>query len=384
MKGARGLGNVYQPSYRMRKTGELKKCETWWIVYHVNGRRIAENAHTENRADAIKLLKARTGDAASGRPVGPQLDRTNLDDLLAMVEADYQANSRRSLDRVQQAAIHLRNFFRGNRKARDITSDRITAFAAHRLEDGAKASTVNYEMAVLRRGFRLGEDAGKVGIRPKFSMLQVSNTRTGFFEPEQYRAVVAHLPNYLKPVAQAAYITGWRTRSELLTRQWRHVDLTAGWLRLDSGEGKTGEGRMFPLSPELREVLENQRERVREIEKTMGQIIPWVFVHPDGSPIRDFRGAWAKACRDAGVPGRLVHDFRRTAVRNLERAGVPRSAAMKLTGHKTEAVYQRYAITDSTMLQEAVIKLSALHAAEAAPVENRKSSAKVSASAVEQ
>jgi len=352
-------------------------------VYHVNGRRIAENAHCTNRADAVRLLKKRTGDAATGKPVGPELDRTNLDELLAMVEADYRANSRRSLDRVQQAAAHLRDFFRGNRKARDITSDGITRYAAHRLEDGAKASTANYEMAVLRRGFRLGLRAGKVGTRPEFSMLQVSNVRSGFFESEQYRSVVAHLPNYLKPVAQAAYITGWRTKSELLTRQWRHVDLTSGWLRLDPGETKNGDGRMFPLTPDLREILEEQRERVREIGKATGQIVPWVFCHSGGSRIKDFRGAWAKACKDAGVPGRLVHDFRRTAVRNLERASVPRSAAMKLTGHKTEAVYRRYAITDSAMLQEAAVKLAVLHAAEAGSGEKRKSGAKVSALAGE-
>jgi integrase len=382
MKAARGLGNVYQPTYRVRKTGELKKCETWWIVYHVNGRRMAENAHSTNRADAVRLLKKRTGDAATGKPVGPELDRTNLDALLAMVEADYRANSRRSLDRVQQAASHLRDFFRGDRKARDITSDRITAYAARRLEDKAKSATVNYEMAVLRRAFRLGVRAGKVGVRPEFSMLHVDNARSGFFEAEQYRYAVAHLPNYLKPVAQVAYISGWRTRSELLTRQWRHVDLTSAGC-LDPGEARNGEGRMFPLTPELREILEEQRDRVRELEKATGQIIPWVFIHPDGTPIRDFRGAWAKACEAAGVPGRLVHDFRRSAVRNLERAGVPRSAAMKMTGHKTEAVYRRYAITDSAMLQEAALKLAALHAAEAGSGEKRKSSAKVSALAGE-
>jgi hypothetical protein len=207
------LLRVYQPSYRVRKTGELKKCETWWVVYHVNGRRIAENAHCTNRADAVRLLKKRTGDAATGKPVGPELDRTNLDELLAMVEADYRANSRRSLDRVQQAANHLRDFFRGDRKARDITSDRLTAYAARRLEDKAKSATVNYEMAVLRSAFRLGVRAGKVGIRPEFSMLHVDNARQGFFEPEQYRSVVAHLPNYLKPVAQAAYITAGARRA---------------------------------------------------------------------------------------------------------------------------------------------------------------------------
>jgi integrase len=67
----------------------------------------------------------------------------------------------------------------------------------------------------------------------------------------------------------------------------------------------------------------------------------------------------------AGVPGRLIHDCRRTSVRNLERAGVPRSAAMKMTGHKTQAVYERYAIVDSGMLQDAAMKLGTLHASDA-------------------
>jgi integrase len=204
-------------------------------------------------------------------------------------------------------------------------------------------------------------------------MLHVENARKRFFEPAQYRAVVNHLPDYLRPVASVAYITGWRTKSELLTHLWRHVDFTNGWLRLDPGESKNGEGREFPFTPELLSLLQQQREVVKAIERKHSCVIPWVFVHPDGRRIKDFRGAWAKACKAAGVPGRLVHDFRRTAVRNLERAGVPRSAAMKLTGHKTEAVYRRYAITDSAMLQEAAVKLAVLHASEA----NSPSSAKV-------
>ena len=386
MKAARGLGNVYQPSYRDKRTGEMKKVATWWIVYSVNGRRIAEKAldasgrASTNRADAVRLLKEKLGDAAAGKPVGPQLDRTTVAELLAMVEADYKANSRSSVDRVEDAGIHVKEFFGTESKARDVTSDRVTAFAAHRLAEGAKAATVNYEMAILRRGFRLGARAGKVGTRPEIAMLHVDNARQGFFEPEQYRSVVTHLPEYLKPVATVGYITGWRVKSELLTRQWRHVDFANGWIRLEPGESKNREGRAFPFTPDLKAVLEAQREKVRAIERRLGRVIPWVFCHSDGSRIIDFRGAWANACKDAGVPGRLVHDFRRTAVRNLERAGVSRSAAMKMTGHKTDAVYQRYAITDSAMLQEAAVKLAALHASEApdsASIEKRKSTAKV-------
>jgi integrase len=59
-----------------------------------------------------------------------------------------------------------------------------------------------------------------------------------------------------------------------------------------------------------------------------------------------------------GVPGRIFHDFRRTAVRNLERAGVPRSVAMKMVGHKTEAVYRRYAIVSDSDLRAAALKLA--------------------------
>ena len=150
--------------------------------------------------------------------------------------------------------------------------------------------------------------------------------------------MLAHLPDYLKPVFQVAYITGWRTPSEILTRRKSHLDLNAGWLRLEPGETKNREGRMFPLTPMLRDVLTSQLERTRALDKfSPGRVIPWLF-HRDGKPIRDFYDAWHKACKAAGMPGRIPHDFRRTAVRNLERAGVPRSAAMQLTGHITESV----------------------------------------------
>jgi integrase len=105
-------------------------------------------------------------------------------------------------------------------------------------------------------------------------MLHVDNTRKGFFEPEQYRAVIRHLPEFLQPVAAIAYITGWRTKSELLTREWRHVDLVKGWLRLDPGESKNGEGREFPFTPEMRSLLEAQREKVKAIEFERARVIP--------------------------------------------------------------------------------------------------------------
>jgi integrase len=108
--------------------------------------------------------------------------------------------------------------------------------------------------------------------------------------------------------------------------------------------------------------LEAQRAQVEAMQKAMGRIIPWVFVQPNGRPAREFRVAWRSACRRAGVPGKLFHDFRRTAVRNMLRAGIPGEVAMKLAGHRTRAILARYAIVDEGMMREAADKLDALRA----------------------
>ena len=247
---SRGMGYVFQPTWLDQKTGEPKTVATWWISYSLHGRRHRENAHSTKEADAARLLKLRLGQAAIGMPVGPQVERTTLGEILKMVEVDYAANGRKSLARVKHAATHLKEFFDACAKARVITSDRISAYQAERLGQGAKPATVNYELAILRRAFRLGGRAGKVAARPEIQMLHVENARKGFFEPEQYRAVVKHLPEHLRSLAAIAHITGWRAMSELLSRQWRHVDLAKGWLRLDPGESKNGEGREFPFTPD--------------------------------------------------------------------------------------------------------------------------------------
>ncbi|PYR15879.1 MAG: hypothetical protein DMF94_30360 [Acidobacteria bacterium] len=98
---------------------------------------------------------------------------------------------------------------------------------------------------------------------PVISLLREDNTRKGFFEPQQFRKVLAELPDSLRPLFETAYETGWRVRSELLNRQWKHVDFDGGWLRLEPGETKNRQGRMFPLTPSLRAVLE-RRKKVTE------------------------------------------------------------------------------------------------------------------------
>lgn len=92
--------------------------------------------------------------------------------------------------------------------------------------------------------------------------------------------------------------------------------------------------------------------------KTGKTICPFVF-HRNGEQIKEFRTAWKNACKAAGCPGKLIHDMRRSAVRTFERAGVPRSVAMSIVGHKTESIYRRYAIVDEAMQREAAARLDA-------------------------
>ena len=225
----------------------------------------------------------------------------------------------------------------------------------------AANATINRELAALKRSFRLGLRAGLVGKVPYIGLLREDNARQGFFELEHFEAVRRHLPEPLRAVVTFAYITGWRIRSEVLTLRWSQVDFQHGWVRLEPGTTKNKLGRMFPLTPELRAVLEAQRQHTDSLQKS-GTIIPYVF-HRDGRPIHYFRRSWLTACTLAGCPGRIPHDFRRTAVRNLERAGISRSAAMALVGHKTQSIYNRYAIVAEQDLKDAGEKLATLHQA---------------------
>lgn len=127
-------------------------------------------------------------------------------------------------------------------------------------------------------------------------------------------------------------------------------------MRLDPGTTKNREGRSFPFTAALESLLKGQFEHKRL--RGEGTYVALVF-HRRAKRIKNLRGAWVSACKAAGLPGRILHDFRRTAVRNLERAGVPRSTAMAMVGHKTESIYRRYAIVDAGALREAAARIDA-------------------------
>jgi integrase len=215
--------------------------------------------------------------------------------------------------------------------------------------------------------FVLATQAGTLLHRPHIPMLRESAPRAGFFESDQLAAVLRHLPDDLQPVIRFAAITGWRIASEVLPLEWRQVDFAAGEIRLDAGTTKNGDGRVFPFAPgdPLHTVLIAQHAAHEALAKA-GHLCPHVFYRlvakGRGGPkepkaITTFTGSWRSACRAAGCPGRVPHDLRRTAVRNLVRSGVSENTAMRLTGHKTRSVFDRYDIVSGDDLRQAARRL---------------------------
>jgi integrase len=213
-------------------------------------------------------------------------------------------------------------------------------------------------MVALGRMFPLAIRAEMLTTKPPMPTITVRNTRKGFFESDELARVLEHLPEDLRPAIEFASITGCRI-SEVRKLVWSQVDGEGGVLRLEPGTTKNDQGRTWPFSthPRLATLLYEQLDRAEAWQRAHQQIVPWIFQR-DGRQLGEFKRSWKTACKLAGCPDRLVHDLRRTAVRNLVRAGVTERVAMQLTGHKTRSVFDRYDIVNEADLKAAAAKLA--------------------------
>ncbi len=349
------MGSIYKRTYRDKKTGEIKESSIYWIQYYRNGVPIRESTDTSVYSEAKNFLNSREGDVAKGIPITARMGRIKFSELAADEVTDYRVNGKRSINDLEmRLQKHVLPFF-GDARASSISTADIRRYIAKRQGEGAGNGTINRELTAIKRAFNLAAQAGKIMNKPHIPMLRENNVRQGFFERDQFQSVRRHLPEELRGLVSFAYITGWRIRSEVQPLQWPQVDFGAGTVRLEPGMTKNDEGREFFFTEELRSLLEEQRAKADEL-KRRGIICPLVF-HRDGKPIKAFRRSWKTACRLAGLPGRIPHDFRRSAVRNLVRAGISETVAMKMTGHKTRSVFERYNIVSEGDLREASRKL---------------------------
>ena len=368
-----------------------KRGKTYWIKYYRNGKPYRESTQSKKEADAKRLLKKREGEISQGKLPGIYFDKVRFDELAEDFLSDYRINNK-NVKRASQSVNHLNKSFEGMRVV-DITTTHIRSYVEDRmkwrckecgekfepqdncpscgsedLKPGAANATINREISALKRMLNLGaqQTPPKVDRVPYIHMLKENNVRKGFFEQADYLALRDALPTYLKPFVTFAYKTGWRDK-EIANLDWSRVDRKQGIVRLEVGETKNDGGRTIYLDDELKELFEQQwRLRMRS-----GKIIPHVFQNEDkNGPIKDFRVPWNNACRKAGLgygyktkkeyvakwkdklpAGPILHDFRRTAVRNMIRSGINERVAMMISGHKTRSVFDRYNIVSETDLK---------------------------------
>ena len=321
---------------RPKGTGSIfKRGQIWFVQYFSRGQRQRESSHSENRAEAEKLLHKRLGEVATGKYRDVSIELVTVGELIDLVIEDYRFRKLRSIDDITwRADKNLRPAI-GKDLAFRVGAREVKRYVEARRKAGAADATINRELAIVRRGFTLGFQAEPqlVARQPYIPILDEDNVRQGFLEPEQYGKLLAELPDRLKALFVCAYHVGTR-KGELRRLRWDQVDFDACQIRLTKGQTKGKKARTLPIYGDMAAWLKSQWEnRAPEC--------PWVFYY-HGRPVGSQLVGWHEACERTGVPGLLFHDLRRSAVRNMKRAGNPDKAVMEISGHKTRSIFDRY------------------------------------------
>lgn len=353
------MGYLYRKK-RKQRDGSVVEEQIFWVKYYQNGRAIRESTGTNKEKEAERFLKRREGAVAAGQPLLPRADRVRFEEIAADLRQHYRTTGSRDLMEAEKRLKHLDRFFVGMRVA-NIGGAQATAYVEHRQRQEAANGTINRELAVLTKMLRLAYEHGKLLRLPVVRKLKEAPPREGFCEPATFAAIRKQLPEPHGLAVAVCYTLAWR-REEVMGMEWRHLDLEAGAVRLDAERSKTVEAREAFLTPALVTELKAHRLRVEAVQRRLGRVIPHVFVRLRGrlagQRIGDFRKRWVKACAAAGAPGLLLHDLRRSGVRNMVRSGVAEGVAMKISGHRTRSVFDRYNITSTKDLQEAARRVA--------------------------
>jgi len=278
---------------------------------------------------------------------------------------------------VQWRWKHLAKHFAGVR-AMNVTPSALDRYVDVRRGEGASNATIRRELSVLRRGFSIAVRNGTLRSAPAFPRLKESLPRSGFLSDAEFRFIIdAHPQPWFRGLVTCARTYGWR-KSELLNLKVRQVDLLSRTVTLQPGMTKNDEGRTAYMTANVFVLLSELTRGKRPNDH--------VFTR-NGKPVRDLRGTWRKTCIKAKVgrwtcpecedhpaldersqcpecrvkwksrercwSGPLFHDWRRTAIRNMVRNGTPERVAMKISGHKTRSVFDRYNIVSTADLEAA-------------------------------
>jgi integrase len=232
-----------------------------------------------------------------------------------------------------------------------VSSDLIARYVDARQQQKAKNATINRELAALKRMYHLGQRTTppKANRIPAFPRLAEDNVRKGFLEDKQYDKLLGSSSEvWFRAIVEVGSTFGWRI-GELLSMRVKQIDLLSRTIRLEPGTTKNRDGREVTMTKRVYHFLKPC------VFGKAGE--DFVFTRSNEKPVRDFRGTWSAGCKKAGVTGLLFHDLRRTAARNLRKAGVAEGVIMKIGGWRTRSVFERYAIVSQSDVVDAIQKL---------------------------
>jgi integrase len=389
-----GSGSIFKKRWKDKRTGEVMKCDTWFIQFYRNGKRVRESTGSSDFEYAKKELQKRLAEVAAGEYQARHGKPARVEDLYDALKLHQDANPRaRERDLKGRWENHLEPVF-GAMLVTDVTTEAVDKYRTDRLnKDKAKPATINRELAALKRMFRLAmrSTPPKVKQVPYIPMFPEDNARQGFVEHGDFDRLAAEARElWLRTFLELGFTYGWRA-SELLGLRVRQVNFTLGTIRLDPGTTKNREGRQVSFEAKSK-VADLLRETVRGKEKE-----DFVLTRK-GKPIKDYRAAWRALCCRAGLgqfvcrgckatttsvkrkckkcgsrkrryEGRIPHDLRRSMAKAARIAGVPETVVMAMGGWKTAAMFRRYAIVsdaDQKVAVKMMARARAKHTAKAA------------------
>jgi integrase len=318
----------------------------WWIAYSFRGHPYQESSGSTDEREAKKLLRQRLKQVSKPNFVNPaKEEKWTLADMKEKIRLDYERKQNRSFEGVEFAFKHLEAEFKFYRVV-DITAAEIQQYAAKRVKSGERSS-VNRELAYLRRGFRLMFEAGMISTVPVIKLFDGENVRKGFIGVAEFNALLDKIEKIggsdVRDIAEFLYDSGWRS-SEARDFEFSWID--GNMIRLPAENSKSKRARALPITGALLDIIE-RRQKLRRLD------CPYVF-HRKGKQIKSFRKAFKAAAKEIGYPGLLPHDMRRSAVRNFRRSGLSEHEGMALSGHRTDSVYRRYDIISDEDLTESM------------------------------
>jgi integrase len=341
-RGPKGEGSLFQ------------RGRVWWYK-SPTGERFSTGTQTQSEAIDFKIRKLAELRIDQPAPPATPTTATTVNALLDAHGAYMRRKNRRSTQDVEWILNkHVRPYF-GDRIAATLTTADFEKY--REFKKNLEPTTINRHLSYIRSGFVTGHrrvTPRMVDFIPAFPIVDESyNVRQGFLTFEGYEKVYAALPVSLKPLFCCAFHVSSR-KGELQNILWSQVDLAEGLIVLDPLDTKNKKGRALPIYGDMVEVLKNQKQ-IRD--KQFPECEHVFFWHTEdamianggqrsipGTHIKVFRKSWTKAVKAAGYPSLLFHDLRRTAERNMTKAGMDQDMRMKISGHKTPSMSTRYNI----------------------------------------